>query len=332
MSNWDALMDRAISLAVNPQAPRGENPRVGCLIVDSQGNVVGEGWHAGAGSDHAEVVALRQAGERARQATALVTMEPCRHQGKTGPCSQALIQAGVARVVFAQQDPTSQAGGGAQELHAAGIEVVSGIRANEAQAINHEWSTAVSRGYPFVTAKCALSLDGRVAGPGSTKLPLTGQMANEFTHELRSRCQAVVVGTQTVMNDDPQLTVRFAPVPVGGQPLRVVVGKRSLPKNFQIFDEAAPSLHIATHEPREVLAELFDKGVRHVLVEGGPTLLRAFVEAQVVDEFLWLVAGVWVGSGPRPLAPGMQLDYAYPVIDTVALGQDVLIRLDGKAA
>jgi diaminohydroxyphosphoribosylaminopyrimidine deaminase/5-amino-6-(5-phosphoribosylamino)uracil reductase len=325
-------MDRALSLAVDPQAPRGENPRVGCVIVDSQGNVVGEGWHAGAGSDHAEVVALRQAGERARQATAIVTLEPCRHHGRTGPCTQALIKAGVARVVFGQQDPTSQAGGGAAELQAAGIDIVSGIRAMEAQIINREWSIAVRRGYPFVTAKCAVSLDGRVAGPGGQRVHLTGQEANRFVHELRARCQAIVVGTQTVVSDDPQLNVRYALVPGGSQPLRVAVGQRALPAQARIFDSSGPSAQLSTHNPAEVLKDLHRRGVRHVLVEGGPTLTRAFVQAQLIDEFVWIICGVWIGSGPRALAEGLQLNHRLLVIDTVTLDQDVAIRLDGRVA
>jgi diaminohydroxyphosphoribosylaminopyrimidine deaminase/5-amino-6-(5-phosphoribosylamino)uracil reductase len=332
MTIWDDLMDRALVLARNPQAPRGENPRVGCVIADAQGRIIGEGWHAGAGTDHAEVVALRHAGDRAQQATAIVTLEPCNHRGKTGPCTQALIQAGITRVIFAQQDPTARAGGGGIALQEAGIEVVSGVRANEAQSINREWSIAVRRGYPFVTAKCAISLDGRVTDREGKKVSLTGQVADQYTHELRSRCQAVVVGTQTVMSDDPQLTVRHAPILAGGQPMRVVVGKRSLPSSAQVFDSIAPSMQIATHDPMEVLVELFDKGVRHVLVEGGPTLLRSFVEAQLIDEFVWLIAGVWIGSGKRALSEGVQLDYRLPVIETATLDQDVAIRLGGKAA
>ena len=326
MTLWDAFMDRAVTLAQDPRAPRGINPRVGCVIVDDELRVVGEGWHAGAGSPHAEVVALREAGERALGATAVVTLEPCRHHGRTGPCVKALIDAGISRVVFADEDPTSEAGGGATELRAVGIEVIAGIGRERAHAINREWSIAAARGLPYVTAKCALSADGRVAGPGGTPVPLTGDEANRYSHGLRSIVQAIVVGAQTVVIDDPQLTIRHASVPVSGQPLRVIVGRRSLPPQARIFDSSAPTLQIRDHDPVVVLRELYSRGVRHVLLEGGPTVLRAFLEAGVVDELAWLITGVWLGSGPRALSSGSRLDETATVVEARALGEDVLVR------
>ncbi len=319
-------MDRAVTLAEDPRAPRGINPRVGCVIVDDEQRVVGEGWHAGAGSPHAEVVALREAGERSVGATAVVTLEPCRHHGRTGPCVEALIDARISRVVFAEEDPTSEAGGGAAELRAAGIEVIAGIGRERAHAINREWSIAAARGLPYVTAKCALSADGRVAGPGGSPVSLTGDEANRYSHGLRSIVQAIIVGTQTVVIDDPQLTIRHATVPMSGQPLRVVVGRRSLPAQARIFDSSAPTIQIRDHDPVVVLRELYSRGARHVLLEGGPTVLRAFLEAGVVDELAWLITGVWLGSGPRALPPGSRLDAAATVVETRALGEDVLVR------
>lgn len=329
---WEPFMDRALDLAANPLAPRGENPRVGCVVVDEFGEIVGEGWHGGAGTAHAEVVALDHAGHRAQGATAVVTLEPCDHYGRTGPCVQALIDAGITRVVFAQADPTVDAGGGAKALSLAGIEVLAGVREDQARGINHEWTTAATRGWPFVTAKCAISLDGRVAGPHGQPVALTGPDANHFSHELRARVQAIVVGAQTVVNDDPSLTIRHAEVPVTGQPLRVVVGERDLPDGARIADAAAPFLQIRDHDPRAVLAELYSLGIRHVLLEGGPTLLRAFVEAGLVDELIWLVAGVWLGGGPRALPEGSRLDRHAAVVDTAALGEDVLMRMIPEGA
>lgn len=325
--NWDSWMSRAVELASQPTAPRGENPRVGCVIVDESGAVVGEGWHLGAGTAHAEVVALRQAGDRAAGGTAVVTLEPCRHYGRTGPCVQALIDAGVSCVVFGQSDPTDEAGGGAQVLADAGIEVVRGVLEDQAAAINREWSVAVSRGRPFVTAKCAVSLDGRVAGHDGARVALTGTTANRYTHELRARVQAIVVGARTVIIDDPELTVRHAEVPINGQPLRVVVGERHLPADARIFDTSAPSLHIRDRDPAIVLSDLYARGARHVLLEGGPTLLRAFLEAGFIDELVWLVAGVWLGTGPRALPDGSRMDLPTHVIESRALGQDVLMRM-----
>jgi diaminohydroxyphosphoribosylaminopyrimidine deaminase/5-amino-6-(5-phosphoribosylamino)uracil reductase len=156
---------------------------------------------------------------------------------------------------------------------------------------------------------------------------LTGQEANRYSHELRARVQAIIVGTQTVMNDDPQLTVRHADVPVSGQPLRVVVGERTLPTDARIFDSSGPSLQVREHDPSAVLAALYAGGNRHVLLEGGPTLLRAFVERGLVDELVWLVAGVWLGGGPRALPEGSRLGSHAAVVESAALGQDVLMRL-----
>lgn len=319
-------MDRARELATDPQAPRGENPRVGCVIVDRHGEIAGEGFHAGAGSPHAEVVALRAAGAGASGGTAVVTLEPCRHVGRTGPCTQALIDAGIARVVFAQADPTKVAGGGASDLQAAGIDVISGLDEELARSINKEWSAAVTRGWPYVTAKLAVSLDGRVAGAEGKRVQLTGPDASDYAHGLRARVQAVVTGTGTVLADDPSLTVRRAPVPISGQPLRVVMGRRPVPPTSALLDDAAPTAVVHERDPRVVLRDLYSRGVRHVLLEAGPTLVRAFLEAGVIDEIDWLLAGVWLGSGPRGLTPGSRLDVLVDVRRVEALGQDVLVN------
>ena len=326
MSRWDALMDRALSLATDPRSPRGVNPRVGCVVVDASGLVVGEGWHEGAGSPHAEVVALGRAGDRAVGGTAIVTLEPCNHHGRTGPCTRALIDAGIVRVVFGQSDPTTAAGGGAEHLRSVGIEVIGGVRAESARQVNLEWSVAAARGRPFVTAKCAVSLDGRVAGPGGLRVRLTGEEANRYVHKLRSKVQAVIVGTQTVIDDDPELTVRDVPVPITGQPLRVVMGNRTLPNSSRIFDASAPHLQIRSRDPHVVLAELNDRGARHVLLEGGPTVMRGFLEADLIDEIVWLIAGVWLGAGPRALPAGARMDRAVQIEQSTTLGEDVLVR------
>lgn len=325
---WLPWMDRALSLAVDPRAPRGENPRVGCVIVDSEGQLAGEGFHEGAGTGHAEVVALAAAGDRARGGTAIVTLEPCRHTGRTGPCTQALLDAGITRVVFAQSDPTETAGGGARLLREAGVEVVTGVRESAAGAINREWSVAVTRGYPFVTAKLAVSLDGRVAGCGGKRVQLTGPQAAVYAHELRARVQAIVTGTGTVLADDPSLTVRHAQLPPSGPPLRVVVGKRPVPPDSAVLDDQAPTLIVHERDPLAVLRDLYARGIRHVLLESGPALLRAFLAAGCVDELDWLLAGVWLGSGPRGLTPGERLDARVTVAATTTLGQDVLLQCE----
>ncbi len=322
---WTRWMDRAVELATDPRAPLGENPRVGCVILDSSGEFLSEGFHAGAGTPHAEVVALQAAGRAAAGGTAIVTLEPCRHTGRTGPCTRALIDAGIARVVYAQSDPTDAASGGAAELRAAGIEVIAGVQEAAAREVNAEWTVAVSRARPFVTAKLAVSLDGRVAGYGGQRVQLTGAPAQRYAHELRARVQAIITGTGTVLADDPSLTVREVPVPPAGQPLRVIAGHRSIPPEAKIRNDEAPTLVVPDHDPVALLAELYRRGVRHALLEAGPTLLRAFLEAGCVDRLDYLLAGIWLGSGPRGLPPGPRLDLPGEVIETRALGQDVLI-------
>lgn len=320
-------MDRALELATDSHAPRGENPRVGCVIVNTAGRAVGEGFHRGAGTPHAEVDALASAGDLAQGGTAVVTLEPCRHTGRTGPCTQALIDAGIRRVVFAQPDPNALASGGADALRAAGVEVIEGVRRQQAETINHEWAIAVARGYPFVTAKIAVSLDGRVAGAGGRRVQLTGPQARRFAHELRSRCQAVITGTGTVIADDPVLTVRDAPVPVSGQPLRVIMGLADVPAAAAIVNDDAPSIHVRERDPASVLRQLYAQGVRHVLLEAGPNLLRSFWQAECIDEVEWLLAGVWLGAGPKVFPDGEPLVQWATIESTECLGQDVRVRV-----
>jgi diaminohydroxyphosphoribosylaminopyrimidine deaminase/5-amino-6-(5-phosphoribosylamino)uracil reductase len=211
-------------------------------------------------------------------------------------------------------------------LSDAGVDVIAGVCAAETADINREWTVAVSRGYPFVTAKCAVSLDGRVAGENGRRIRLTGRDANVYAHALRARVGAIITGIGTVLGDDPELTVRNVPLLPAGPPTRVVMGERDIPEKARIRDASAPTLHLRHRNPRQALTELFDQGVRDVLLESGPTLLDAFIREGLVDEFVWLVAGVWIGSGPHAL-PGIgRLDNEVTVIETRSLGQDVLLR------
>lgn len=332
-SAWDDAMREALALAQSPEAPYGENPRVGCVIVDDHGTVVGRGFHRGAGTPHAEVDALAQAGDRARGATAVVTLEPCRHTGRTGPCTQALLEAGVGRVVFAQPDPTAQAGGGADVLRAAGIEVEAGLREVEARAVNEEWTFAVTHGRPFVTWKCAVSLDGRVAGPDGGPTALTGPAARRAVHRLRSRVGAIIVGTGTALVDDPALTVREGVEAAGPPPLRVIVGSRPVPPGARVLDDSAPTLFTAERDPRALLADLFGRGVRHALLEGGPTLATAFRAAGVIDRIDWYVAPVLLGAGPVAL-PSADALTEVDVQSVTVVGEDVRVvgRLQSREA
>ncbi|MEI2776666.1 MAG: bifunctional diaminohydroxyphosphoribosylaminopyrimidine deaminase/5-amino-6-(5-phosphoribosylamino)uracil reductase RibD [Tetrasphaera sp.] len=295
-------MRRALAAALlGPEVD--PNPRVGCVLTDAFGQVVGVGHHRGAGTPHAEVDALRQAGEAARGGAAYVTLEPCDHTGRTGPCSLALIEAGITQVRYAVADPGARAGGGAARLAAAGIEAAPGPLATDAEAINRTWLFAARTGRPFVTWKSASTLDGKVAARDGSSRWITGAAARAQAHALRARCGAVVVGTGTALADDPELTVRGPDgQPTPAQPLRVVVGTRDLPEAARVRDDAAPTLLLSTHDPAAALAAIGERGIHHVLLEGGPTLAAAFVAAGLVDEFVAYLAPALLGAGPAVLA------------------------------
>ncbi|WP_246861408.1 bifunctional diaminohydroxyphosphoribosylaminopyrimidine deaminase/5-amino-6-(5-phosphoribosylamino)uracil reductase RibD [Nocardioides sp. SYSU D00065] len=296
-------MQRALELAVTPGVPLGPNPRVGCVLLAPDGGTIAEGFHRGAGTPHAEVDALARAGGAARGATAVVTLEPCNHTGRTGPCSEALLAAGVRRVVFAQSDPNPVARGGADRLSGAGVEVEGGLLSAEAQAVNRAWTFAVSHGRPFVTWKFATTLDGRSAAVDGTSRWVSSRAARVDTHRLRAQCDTMLVGTNTVVVDDPRLTVRDEldrPLPV--QPLRAVMGLRDLPADRRVLDAQAETVHLRTRDPAAALARLHERERRHVFLEGGPTLARAFLQAGLVDEVVAYVAPMLLGAGASAVA------------------------------
>lgn len=309
----DQAMTRAIELAGRGfPAP---NPRVGCVIL-RQGEVVGEGWHAYAGGPHAEAVALEEAGERAQGATVVVTLEPCNHTGRTPPCSQALIAAGVRRVVAAVPDPNPKAAGGAQTLRDAGIDVELGLNADAAERMNNVWLTAMRRRRTFVCLKAACSLDGRIALPSGESQWITGSLARREGHRLRAEMGAVLVGRLTVERDDPSLTVRLGPRhQVVNQPLRVVLDPSALLEpTKRIFSDGLRTLRfvglrraereddieLETVKERfhvgEVLRALFDRGVTGLLVEGGGKTHPAFLP--YADRLELFVGNVALGAGP----------------------------------
>lgn len=291
----DDALERAIALAARGPA-RDRNPRVGAVLLSPDGGVVGEGFHRGAGSEHAEVMALADAGAAARGATAVVTLEPCAHSGRTGPCAQALSQAGVAAVRYAVADPTP-AGGGAAALAGAGV-TVRQQDDPRAQALVADWLRAAQLGRPHVTWKIASTLDGRVAAADGSSRWITSPQSRRAAHELRSEVQAILVGTGTVLTDDPSLTARDADgALLADQPLRVVVGLRDLPADARVASGPAPHLHLHTHDPADVLVDLYARGVQTVLLEGGPTLGGAFWRAGLVDELLVHLAPALLGAG-----------------------------------
>jgi len=332
-----AAMLRALELAATPGVPLGPNPRVGCVLLAEDGTTVAEGYHRGAGTAHAEADALDQAGASARGATAVVTLEPCNHTGRTGPCAQRLVDAGVRRVVFAQADPNPVAAGGAETLRAAGVEVASGLLAPDARELNRVWTFATDHQRPFVTWKFATTLDGRSAAADGTSRWVSSRAARLDTHRLRALCDTMLVGSNTVAVDDPLLTVRDEhDRPLAVQPLRAVMGQRDLPATKRIFNDDAETVHLRTRDPHQALAQLWQRDRQHVFLEGGPTLAAAFLTAGLVDEIVAYVAPMFLGAGRSAVADlgiGTIGDALRPriadiaVLDPMAPGEEPNVRL-----
>lgn len=326
-------MQRALALAEHGLYTTDPNPRVGCLIV-RDGKVAGEGWHLRAGEPHAERHALTMAADAARGATCYVTLEPCSHTGRTGPCADALIAAGVARVVVAMQDPNPLvAGQGLAKLREAGISVECGLLEAQARALNPGFIKRMQTGLPFVRIKLAMSLDGRTAMANGESKWITGAAARQQVQRLRARSSAIVTGIGTVLADDPALTVRAEDWSVNDypgavrQPLRVVLDRKlRLPLDAKLLREDGDVLVISQAQPalagalqqrgakvqtlpgsgsgtdlRELLKTLAERGCNEVLVEAGPILAGAFVREQLFDELVVFMAPTLLGSSARPL-------------------------------
>ena len=336
-----AAMRRAVELSASTGEAPHPNPNVGAVVLDPSGQAVGEGCHERAGGPHAEVVALRAAGDAARGGTLVVTLEPCAHTGRTGPCTEAVLAAGIARVVLAVPDPTPAARGGAERLRRAGVAVESGVLAGEAERANERWLTGVRRHRPFVVWKVAASLDGRVAAADGTSRWISGTQSRRDAHRLRAECDAIVAGIGTVLADDPHLTVRDEAGRLAArQPLRVVVDSHGrTPRSARVRDDAAPTWIATTDDLgagpaggvdlEALLKELWVRERGLVLLEGGPTLAGAFLRHGLVDRVvayvapLLLGAGVpaLAGTGVATLADGVGLE----LTDVRVLGPDVRI-------
>jgi diaminohydroxyphosphoribosylaminopyrimidine deaminase/5-amino-6-(5-phosphoribosylamino)uracil reductase len=350
-----AMMARALRLAELGAYTTKPNPMVGCVLAHGD-EIVGEGWHRRAGEPHAEVLALQAAGERARGATAYVSLEPCAHTGKTGPCADALIAAGVARVVSAMRDPFPQVdGAGFSRLQAAGIRVESGLMEVQARAINRGWLSLVERGRPWVRIKLATSLDGRSALANGESKWISGEASRADVHKWRARAGAIVTGAGTVLADDPSLTVRLADDTAFVPPLRVVLdpGLATVARG-RVREGDAPTLYL--HAPNAkpprglsaqlasvpvsggrfdlpaVLKVLRDRGINEIQLEAGATLAGAFLSAGLVDEILLYVAPVLLGDTARPLFDGLHIDTMaqklnLTIVESRVIGNDVRLLL-----
>jgi diaminohydroxyphosphoribosylaminopyrimidine deaminase/5-amino-6-(5-phosphoribosylamino)uracil reductase len=303
-------LERALELAERGRGTTRPNPVVGAVVV-KDGKVVGEGWHERRGGPHAEVVALEAAGERARGGTLYVTQEPCTHHGRTPPCVDAVLEAGIARVVGGSLDPHPEHGGGLERLHEAGVEVEL-VDSFEARRLNEAWRTWVAKGRPFVTYKAAITLDGRVTVPGERWV--SGEESRRRVHELRAASDAVAVGMGTVRADDPRLDARD--VEAERQPRRLAFGSGPLPEGSKLELLAGPL--------EEELEHLAAEGVQSLLLEGGPTLATAFVKGGLVDKLLLFVAPVITGAGERFLG---ELEQALTLhaLEAEPIGEDLFV-------
>jgi diaminohydroxyphosphoribosylaminopyrimidine deaminase / 5-amino-6-(5-phosphoribosylamino)uracil reductase len=306
-------LERALELAERGRGGTRPNPVVGCVLMRGD-CVVGEAWHEQAGEAHAEVLALRQAGDRARGATAYVTMEPCNHHGRTPPCTEALIDAGVTAVLAGCRDPNAKAAGGLERLHDAGLVVAveNGELAFRCRQQNEAWRTWITLQRPFVILKLALTLDGRVAR--ADRRWVTGEESRRRVHELRAQVDAVAVGMGTVLADDPQLTVRDAVT--NDQPRRLAFGRPPLPGGSE--------LELRTSAPSDELRALAAEGVQSLLLEGGPRIAEQFLRAELVDKLLLFFAPALAGAGPA-FTPELELPVDVEHLTVERLGDDVLM-------
>ena len=302
--------ERALELAERGRGKVEDHPLVGAVVVKN-GEVVGEGWYEYETVDHAEARALAQAGDRARGATLYVTLEPCAHHGRTPPCTDAVIDAGIARVVVGALDPNPVASGGVDKLRAAGIDVEL-LESDDAFRQNEAWRTWKALGRPFVTYKAAVTLEGQVTVPG--RRWISGEESRRLVHELRAASDAVAVGMGTVRADAPRLDARD--VRATRQPRRLAFGRGPLPEGSELELRSGP----LADELRALGAE----GVQSLLLEGGPTLTTAFFEADLVDKLLLFVAPIAGGEGPRFVGESVQLDLSHYAIRHV--GEDILLE------
>ena len=353
-------MARALRLAERGAYTTRPNPMVGCVLAHGD-EVVGEGWHRRQGEPHAEVLALQAAGDRARGATAYVTLEPCAHTGRTGPCADALVAAGVARVVAAMRDPFPQVdGSGFDRLRTAGIAVEVGLMEAQARALNVGFVSRVVRGRPWVRVKLACSLDGRTAMASGDSKWITGEAARADVMHWRARAGAILTGAGTVLADDPSLTVRFATPREFVPPLRVVLdpGLATVARG-KVREGDAPTLYLHAPDvkpPRDLTADraavpvksgVFDLGavlsllarrdINEVHVEAGATLAGALLKAGLVDELLLYVAPVLLGDTARPLFGGlgfteMAQRLQLTIVDSRRIGDDLRLQLRPQAA
>ena len=335
---FEFAMRRANELSLLGLGLSSPNPIVGAVILDDNNQIIGEGFHqrgkSGVAGAHAEINALNAAKDRARGATLVVTLEPCNHHGKTPPCTDAIISAGIARVIFAVEDPHQIAQGGAQRLKSAGIEVVAGILSEEVAFSNRAWLNKISTKKPFVIAKIAATLDGFVAAADGTSKWITSKPAREDVAQLRQQSDAIVTGTGTVLADDPLLTARVngLALPPDQQPIRIILGQREIPLGAKIRGTEARTEFMRTRDVQSIIDFANSESLNQILLEAGPTLTSAFIAAGLVDELYLYQAPTLLGAG-RTLAGGLKistlsdrLDFVVNSVSTIGDGRERNIK------
>lgn len=355
-TDHESFLRQADALGWSVAGTTSPNPPVGCVIVNATGQVVGGGAtepprevSPNSQGRHAEIVALDAAGRAAQGATAYVTLEPCNHQGRTSPCAEALVDAGIAEVHYLFADPGATAGGGAQTLRAAGVAVTGPYVPEGAnphrfrnQCGGHRfsvesWLMAQRLGRPSVTLKYAATLNGMAAATDKTSQWITGELARADVHSDRCFRDAIIVGTGTVLADDPQLTARPGGLESPRQPRRVVIGTRELPADARVFratEHAAPATHLRTRNLEDVLAQLWSEGCVDVLVEGGPQLAAEFLAAGLVDQVRAYLAPAWLPIGLPAMGTAGRTTSTITDIERFStrsvqvLGEDILWQLD----
>jgi len=322
-------LSMAHELSLIPKTVK-RNPRVGCVIVDSSGLLISTGFHEGYGTSHAEQVAIQKAGSKAKNSTLFVTLEPCNHVGKTPSCCNLIVESGIKRVVFSRKDPNPVTANNIAFLIQNGIEVTQLNVNSKFSKINHRWLRSYELKRPHVTAKIAITIDGKINDGKKNNLRLTGKDAEVEVHEIRNGSDAIITGAQSVLMDNSRLTVRYPKkLKKELQPLRYVVGETKIPNKFNIYKDDAETIFLPRLNPRLILEELWKNDVRTCLLESGPSLLSKFLENNLVDELIIYLAPLILGQGHDFLKdniPGMK-DQKWRIANVGLVGRDLRLHL-----
>ncbi len=323
------MLKRANELACLGLGLTGSNPIVGAVIVDSAGKIIGEGYHKS--GPHAEVVALGQAGQLAKGATLFVTLEPCNHHGKTGPCAEAIIKAGITKVVYAMRDPNVLASGGAKALEAAGIEVEFNSEVIEIADSNRAWLHKIKNNRPYFIWKIATTLDGRTAAIDGSSKWITGPDSRAEVSKLRSESNAILVGTATALADNPNLIPRDQERMSKRNPVRIVMGLREIPSDFNLHNDEAETVFIRSHDFSELVEFCSERDFNQVFVESGSELGTALLKAGLIDELIIFKAASLLGSGQSFIgdlgATNIKEKMDFLIRDVAQFGNDLKITL-----